>query len=126
MHRIILSLLLLTAFACKSSIPVVDQQQSFENWVKKNLGENTSIQKNANNTFALCVSENKSNQSITYYIVRMSDYKIVESDSIQPASFSWIDNQRIEIKLIPGIVKKDESTTPTKIIDISKYVINKL
>lgn len=126
MHRIVFSLLFIIAIACKSATPVSEQPQSLEAWVKNNLGENFTIQKNSTNTFALCFQQTGSTQSTTYYIVRISDFKIVERDNIQPASLSWLDNQRIEIKFIPGIVTKDESTIPNKIIDISKYVINKL
>jgi hypothetical protein len=126
MQRIVFSLLFIIAIACKSATPVSEQIQSLEAWVKNNLGEDITIQKNANATFALCVQETAGTKSTAYYIVRISDFKIVERDTLQPASLSWLDNQRIEIKFIPGIVTKDESTIPSKIIDISKYIINKL
>lgn len=125
MHRVIIGILLTMAFACKSATPASSQQQSIESWAQKNLGADITILKNQSNSFALCTKENSSQQSITYYLVRISDFEIVERDNIQPATITWLDNQRIEIKFIPGIVKQEEQTIPTNIIDITKYQISK-
>jgi hypothetical protein len=125
MHRLIIGILLTIAFACKSATPGLSQQKSIESWAQKNLGADVSIQKNQSNSFAICTKENASVQTITYYLVRISDFEIVERDNLQPATISWLDNQRIEIKFVAGIVKQEDQNIPTKIIDIAKYQISK-
>jgi hypothetical protein len=125
MHRLIIGILLTIAFACKSGTPASSQQQSIESWTQKNLGADITILKNQSNSFALCTKENSSLQTVTYYLVRISDFEIVERDNIQPATITWLDNQHIEIKFTPGIIKRDEQNIPIKIIDITKYQISK-
>lgn len=117
--------MLILAFACKSA-PPAKEQQSFEQWVAENLGEKILCRKNSNNAFALCVQESDNSQAMSYFIVRISDRSIVAKDNISRASLTWIDDYKVEIKFTPGIIQKDTDRPSTKVIDVSKFIIEKL
>jgi hypothetical protein len=125
MHRFLLSVFLVITFACKSALPGA-QQPSLENWVIQNLGSGFNIQKNSAGTFAICSKDDPATLSTAYYIVRTSDFKVVEKDKIQRALLYWLDDMRVELKFTPGMIKKEDEPMPSKIIDLNKYKIDKL
>lgn len=123
MRNLNLIFLIMLIFSCKSSSLPANQNKTLESVVAETLGEGAVIQKNKDATFALCTKENLSTRSVSYLIVRLSDLVIVEKDNVSRASFTWIDNYKIEVKTIPGIVKKDEQSVPRKVIDVTKYMV---
>jgi len=106
--------------SCKS-VSVTNQHKTLESAVAEKLGEGAIVQKNKDTTFALCTKENSSTLSVSYIIIKLSDITIVEEGNSTRASFSWIDTYTIEIKEIPGMVKKNDQHIEGKIIDVSKY-----
>jgi hypothetical protein len=113
--------LIMITVACKPVRSTSVQTKTIESVIGERPGESVVIQKNKDASFALCIRENPSTLSVTYTIVRLNDMTIVEQDTTSPASFSWIDNFKIEVKFIPGIVMKDEQSLPVKVIDVTKY-----
>ncbi len=112
--------LLILLFSCKSPAST-GGQITLESVVAEKLGPTAVIKKNSDLTFALCSKENLSTLSVSYLIVRLSDLAIVEQDNVHQSTLSWIDTYKIEIKTIPGIIKKDEPPLRGKIIDITKH-----
>lgn len=123
MGKIHLIVLIILIASCKSAPVTGVPTKNFETIVAENLGENAVIQKNKDATFALCFKENPSTLSVSYIIVRLSDLTVVERDKTSQASFSWVDTYKVEIKTIPGMVRKDEQSTAVKVIDLTKYII---
>ncbi len=115
-------MLIILVTSCKTVTLPTTQVKSLESIVAEKLGSNAVIQKNKDATFALCTKENESTLSVSYLIIRLNDLAIVETDNTSRASFSWIDTFKIEIKTIPGMVKKDEQNIEGKIIDVTKYI----
>ena len=113
----------MVAISCKTSTITSGQIETLESLVAEKLGENTLIQKNKDATFALCTRENTTTRSVSFIIVRLHDLAIVEQDTIQQASFSWMDSYKIEIKITPGIVRKENQPMEGKIIDVTKYIV---
>lgn len=112
---------MMVIISCKSaSLPTV--QKTLPALVAEKLGENAIIQKNKDVTFALCTKENTSTLSVSYIIVKLSDLTIVEEGNTARASFVWIDTYKIEIREIPGMVKKEHENIQGKIIDVTKYI----
>lgn len=123
MRKISLIFLIMVAISCKTSTITSGQIETLESLVAEKLGENTLIQKNKDATFALCTRENTTTRSVSFIIVRLHDLAIVEQDTIQQASFSWMDSYKIEIKITPGIVRKENQPMEGKIIDVTKYIV---
>lgn len=123
MRKINLILLMLIIISCKSAGLTTVQSKTLESIVAEKLGENAIVQKNKDATFALCLKENPSTLSVSYLIVRLHDLTIVEKDNTPRASFSWIDTYKIEVKTVPGIVKKNDPSIEAKIIDVTKYIV---
>ena len=123
MRKIHLIALIILIASCKSATVTVVPTKTLESMVAENLGENAVVQKNKDATFALCFKENSSTLSVSYIIVRLSDLTVVKQDKIAQASFAWVDNYKIEMKTIPGIMSKDEQFTVVKVIDLTKYII---
>lgn len=115
--------LMILLASCKAAPVAGVAIKNLETIVAENLGENAVIQKNRDATFALCLKENPSTLSVSYIIVRLNDLTVVEQDKTAHASFSWIDNYKIEVKTIPGMVSKDEHSTVVKVIDLTKYIV---
>jgi hypothetical protein len=113
--------LIMVTVSCKSVSSTSVQTKTIESVVAEKLGESAVIQKNKEASFALCTRENPSTLSVTWIIIRLNDMTIVEQDTTSPASFSWIDNYKIEVKFTPGIVMKVEQSLPVKVIDVTKY-----
>ena len=123
MRKISLIFLIMVAISCKTSTITSGQIETLESLVAEKLGENTLIQKNKDVTFALCTKEYPTTRSVSFIIVRLHDLAIVEQDTIQQASFSWMDSYKIEIKITPGIVRKENQPMEGKIIDVTKYIV---
>jgi hypothetical protein len=118
----LIALVILTA-SCKSATVTGVPAKTLESIIAENLGENAIVQKNKDTTFALCIKENPSTLSVSYIIVRLNDLTLVEQDKTSQASFSWVDNYKIEVKTIPGMVRKDEQSTAVKVINLTKYIV---
>jgi len=123
MRKIHLIALIILIASCKSATVTGVSTKTLESMVAENLGENAVVQKNKDATFALCFKENLSTLSVSYIIVRLNDLTVVERDKTAQASFSWVDNYKIEMKTIPGMVSKDEQSMVVKVIDVTKYII---
>lgn len=123
MRKIHLIVLIILIVSCKSASVTGVPAQTLETIVAENLGEDAVVQKNKDTSFALCFKENFSTLSVSYIIVRLNDLTIVEQDKTAQASFSWVDNYKVEIKTIPGMVKKEDQSTAVKVIDLTKYII---
>jgi histone deacetylase complex regulatory component SIN3 len=123
MRKIPLIVLIILIVSCKSASVTGVPAQTLETIVAENLGEDAVVQKNKDNSFALCFKENFSTLSVSYIIVRLNDLTIVEQDKTAQASFSWVDNYKVEIKTIAGMVKKEDQSTAVKVIDLTKYII---
>ena len=110
--------------SCQSaSLPVVVQDKTLETIVVKKLGEGAFIEKNKNATFALGIKEVHPTLSAHYIIVRLSDLTVVEEDHVSRSSFGWTGTYILEIKAIPGMVRKNEEPSRAKIIDLTKYIV---
>lgn len=121
MRKINLIIMIMAIVSCKSaSLPTT--QKTLASLVAGKLGENAFVQKNKDATFALCTKENTSTLSVSYIIVKLNDLTVVEEGNTARASFAWIDTYKIEIKEIPGMVKKEQEKIPGKIIDVTKYI----
>jgi len=116
-------LLIMINVSCKSLSSTSTQIKTMESLVTEKLGADAIIKKNKDSTFALCIKENLSTYSVSYMIVRLHDLVIVEQDHTARASMAWIDRYKIEVKLISGMVRKDEQIIPAKVIDVSKYLV---
>jgi hypothetical protein len=123
MSKINLILAIILISSCKAATITARQSESLESVVVEKLGADAVIKKNKDTTFALCTKENPSTQSVSYLVIRLSDLTIVVQNKTSPASFLWIDTYLIEIKEIPGIVKKEEQNRDGKIIDVTKYIV---
>ncbi len=120
MRKINLIIMMMIIISCKSaSLPTV--QKTLSTLVAEKLGENATVQNNEDGTFTLCMKENTSTLSVSYIIVKLNDLTIVEEGNTARASFAWIDTYKIEIREIPGMVKKGDQHTPGKIIDVTRY-----
>ena len=121
MRKINLIILMMVIISCQSaSLPTA--QQTLSTLVVEKLGENATVQKNKDATFALCTKENISMLSVSYIIVKLNDLTIVEEGNTARASFAWIDTYKIEIRETPGMVKKEQEKIQGKIIDVTKYI----
>jgi len=118
-------MLIIALVSCKSVTVPASQNKTLESIVAEKLGENALTQKNKDAMFALCTKENPSTLSVSYLIIKLNDLTVVEQGSASQASFSWINTYQIEIRTIPGIVKKEAQAWEVKIIDVTKYM-NKL
>jgi len=123
MRIINLILLIMIIVSCKSVSSTTTQFKTLESLVVEKLGEDARIEKNKDSSFALCLKENLSTHSVSYIIVRLNDLVIVEQDNTSSASFAWIDRYKIEVKFIPGMIRKDEQIMPARVIDVSKYMV---
>lgn len=121
--KLLLMLALIVLSACKSTVQGGSSDTTLNSLAKSKLGDEVVINKNSNETFALCFKQNNTINSITYLIVRLSDLQVVEQNTIPNASFKWIDTYQVEIKEIPGIVMKDETDSNRKIIDVTHFII---
>jgi hypothetical protein len=114
-------LLIFTGVGCKSTT-LSGQKQPMEQLVAQQLGTDATIEKNKDQSFALGVKDDLSNQSTTYVIVRISDNFIVEQGKTQKATVYWIDNFRVGVRLVPGTVQKETALVTEKVIDLTKYI----
>jgi len=114
---------IIAVVSCQSaSLPVV-QTNTLETIVQEKLGEGAFIEKNKNGVFALCIKEVHPTLSAHYIIVRLSDLTVVKEDHVSRTSFAWTGTYILELKAIPGMVRKHEEATRAKIIDLTPYVI---
>jgi hypothetical protein len=121
MRKINLIIMMMIIISCKSaSLPTAPKTLS--TLVAERLGENATVQKNKDATFALGTKENTSSLSVSYIIVKLNDLTIVEEGNTARASFVWINTYKIEIREIPGLVKKEQEKIQGKIIDVTKYI----
>lgn len=123
MRKIHLIALIILIASCKSASVTGVPTKTLESIVAENLGENAVVQENKDATFALCFKENPSTLSVSYIIVRLNDLTVVEQDKTAQTSFSWVDNYKIEMKTIAGMVHKNEQSTVVRVIDLTKYII---
>jgi len=123
MRIINLILLIMIIVSCKSVSSTTTLFKTLDSLVVEKLGEDARIEKNKDSSFALCLKENLPTHSVSYIIVRLNDLVIVEQDNTSSASFAWIDQYKIEVKFIPGMIRKDEQIMPARVIDVSKYMV---
>jgi hypothetical protein len=123
--RLIILAIVITISSCTPTATIGSQNNAIEALAQAKLGGNAVIINNKDNTFTLCYKE-LPGQSISYLIVRLSDTKLVVEDKVSPtSSISWRDNFHVEIKIIPGTIKKTEEEVTSKIIDVSTYLTTK-
>lgn len=114
---------MLAVVSCRSASLPEGQQKTLESITLKKLGPGAVIEKNTNATFALCIKEVHPTLSASYIIVRLSDLAVVEEDHISRSSFTWTNTYTLEIKAIPGMVRKTEEAAHGKIIDLTQYIL---
>ncbi|PKL84397.1 MAG: hypothetical protein CVV24_00225 [Ignavibacteriae bacterium HGW-Ignavibacteriae-3] len=77
------------------------------------FGSSVQIFYNADSTFALNIKQEKSssrnpNPPLNFFVYNFKIAKIIFEDSLSAGSASWLNNNQIEVRLIPGIVSADE------------------
>ncbi len=90
--------------------------------VAQKLGDDVVIQNNKDATFALCTKQQSSTLSVSYIIIRLSDLTVVEEDTIPGATLLWSDTYQVEIREIPGMIKKDDQPIKINFIDVTKHI----
>lgn len=118
-----LFLILLTCslwIGCKSSSPA---SQNLDEKILAVTGPGYTITKNQSATFALCTKP--TDVSLSFSIVRLSDFKIVVQESIAKGTVTWTNDLKLQVSSVPGIIKKDETGNEyTRIIDLSTFVLH--
>lgn len=123
MRKINLVMMIMTFISCQSASLHAVQNKSIESLARENLGDHAVIERNKDSTFALCYKENDLTKSVSYLIIRSSDLAIIDHNTLSPSSLTWIDTYKVEVKTIPGIIKKDEQSLERKIIDLTHFIV---
>src|SRR5882724_6158447 len=72
--------------------------------VHAEIGDHAILEKNSSNTFALGFKSDKS--FVKYIVIRLQDNQVVLRDKVH-GSVLWLDEMRIKVSRIPGIVKSN-------------------
>lgn len=123
MRKINLVMMIMTFISCQSASLHAVQNKSIESLAREKLGDHAVIERNKDSTFALCYKENDLTKSVSYLIIRSSDLAIIDHDTLSPSTLTWIDTYKVEVKTIPGIIKKDEQSLERKIIDLTHFIV---
>lgn len=121
----------LSVLSCTQSTRVVEKDRSNcipESAVADKLGAGYVVEYSGDRAFALAVVRSKSTAlhpetSIHYAVLATSTCEIVHEDQIANGSVAWVSASEIEVRIMPGIVPKDE---PKKPLGYRFHVINKM
>jgi|GEM_PF-5341829 len=80
---------------------------------------------NANNTYMLCISNNKPTKenplpSFSYFIYDLKTDEIIYEDSHENGMVNWKNNEQIMVHTFPGQVRSDNDRPVVYIYDIKK------
>jgi len=115
-------ILLFFLCACKPSTKTLSQNNNtLQQLVIREIGENAAITQNESKTFALGILSK--DESVRYVVIRLSDYKVVLKNNIR-GSISWTNDMQLTESIKPGIVKKDSKPEDySRAIDLKPFLI---
>jgi hypothetical protein len=109
--------------SCKPVVTLPVNSKTLASIVMDLLGNDAIIKKNNDQSFALSYKANDTLHSVTYLVIRLSDLKIVEQDTLAPATLAWVDTYKIQVRVISGVIRKEGSLSEPKIIDVTKHFV---
>lgn len=130
MKTLIAGVVLSIFLGCTQSAQLVEKNRLPcvpESAVVNKLGAEYVVEYSNDRAFALAVVRSKSTAlypetSIHYVVLTTSTCEVVVEDQIANGSVAWVSPSEIEVRIIPGIVPKDE---PRKPLGYRFHVINK-
>lgn len=106
-------------FSCSSTsqIPSKTAESQLIKVARAQYQTNYKILFNRSKTSALCISplpagqkiKNKQEQASSFFIFDLQKEKMLYSESLGRGMVKWLDDTRVEIRLIPGIIKGGEN-----------------
>ena len=123
----LLVVVILGSCATTTTTSSVSQGDWLDNLASQKIGNDATIERNNNQSFALCwnnkVNPSNSMPVLQFIIVRMSDHKVVEEGAVTMGSIKWISDYDVEISHAPDQVVLDRGTnTTTRTINVKKYL----
>ncbi len=105
-----------TAYKQKSSkAPLVQSEdntsQQFQILAKQKYRDEIHYSFNSSNSAVLCIKGAKGNRetSLSFFLYSLSDERVLLDEVLPVAEVSWLDDERIRVKTVPGIVRGDEA-----------------
>ena len=113
----IYSFLVILVSSCGTSKVNNSTQEMATNYkdiASEKLGEDISYTMNKANSYALCKSEiigtpKQPRNNLSYVVINLKDNSIVLEDKIDGGTVNWLNNSEIEVYIIPGIMRNDQT-----------------
>ena len=120
---IVLFLVSITLWSCRSIEKNTDQPKELVSLVKRTLGAENVIEINGIKTHALCQQKREADhlrRKIRYMVVRIADNAIVHEGIFSMGYVKWLNNESVEVYSGSNAGKEENSTK--KIINVNSHL----
>ncbi len=114
-------ILIATLFSCATRELKKEEAQNegYRSLAVQKFGQGADFIQNVSGSAVLCVKKTKPTQlnpqlQIAFFIYDLKANKILFEDSIPNGSVSWNDGSSIIVSLVPGTVREDDKTRPSR------------
>lgn len=98
--------------------PMVTDTSKYEQVAKEKFKENYVMQYNSTKSYILCLKKGdyskEHNYTSSYFIYDPAKDSIVYEETIGKGSVKWLNDNQVQVSIIPGIVKGDEKQADNK------------